>query len=186
MMIYALNGVRPRFEDDSVWVAPTAAVIGNVWMGKGASVWFGVTVRGDAEEIRIGEGTNVQDGSVLHADPGKPLLIGKGVTVGHKVMLHGCEIGDGALIGMGATILNGARIGAGSIVGAGALITEGKEFPEGSLIIGAPARVARTLGEPERKMLELSALHYVENARRFSRGLEEADAEILAGGTVSG
>ncbi|WP_308909671.1 gamma carbonic anhydrase family protein [Pseudokordiimonas caeni] len=185
-MIYALDGVRPRFEDDSVWVAPTATVIGNVWLGKGASVWFGVTVRGDTEEIRIGEGTNVQDGSVLHADPGKPLVIGKGVTVGHKVMLHGCEIGDDTLIGMGATILNGARIGAGSIVGAGALITEGKEFPEGSLIIGAPARVARTLGEPERKMLQLSSLHYVENARRFSQGLEEANAEILADSTVSG
>ena len=170
-MIYTLDGKTPCFEDASVWVAPTAAVIGNVFAGREASIWFGVVVRGDNDPIRIGRQSNIQDGSVLHSDPGMPLVIGNGVTVGHKAMLHGCVIGDGVLVGMGATILNGARIGAGSLVGAGALVSEGKDFPEGMLILGTPARVVRPLSEAERARLDLSAQVYVENARRFATGL---------------
>jgi len=172
MAIYELDGVAPRLAD-SVWVADSAQVIGNVELGADASVWFGVTIRGDSEAIRVGSGTNIQDGCVLHADAGKPLLIGDNVTVGHKVMLHGCTVGDGSLIGIGAVVLNGARIGKGCIVGASALVTEGKEFPDGSMILGSPARAARVLTPEQHEGLVRSAAHYVENARRFRSGLHK-------------
>lgn len=154
------------------WIAPTASVIGRVKLEQKASIWWGATLRGDNDLITVGEGSNVQDGSVLHTDPGIPLTIGKLVTVGHKVMLHGCVIGDGALIGINAVILNRAKIGAGSLVGAGALITEGKEFPEGVLIIGSPARVARELKAEEKAMLKRAAEHYVLNWQRYARELK--------------
>ncbi len=154
------------------WIAPTAAVIGRVKLERNASIWWGSTLRGDSDLITVGENSNIQDGSVLHADPGVPLTIGKNVTVGHKVMLHGCTVGDGALIGINSVILNRAKIGAGSLVGAGALITEGKEFPEGVLIIGAPARVARELKTQEQDGLKRAAEHYVLNWQRYLRELK--------------
>lgn len=172
MAIYELDKVAPRMAD-STWVADSAQVIGNVELGEDASVWFGVVIRGDTECITIGRGSNIQDASVLHADVGKPLTVGDHVTVGHKVMLHGCTIGDGSLIGIGAVVLNGAKIGKGCIVGAGALVTEGKEFPDGSMIIGSPAKVVRELTEQQQAGLQLSALHYIENARRFKAGLKQ-------------
>lgn len=172
MAIYELDKVAPRMAD-STWVADSAQVMGNVELGEDASVWFGVVIRGDTECITIGRGSNIQDASVLHADVGKPLTVGDHVTVGHKVMLHGCTIGDGSLIGIGAVVLNGAKIGKGCIVGAGALVTEGKEFPDGSMIIGSPAKVVRELTEQQQAGLQLSALHYIENARRFKAGLKQ-------------
>lgn len=172
MALYQLETLSPRIAS-TAWVADSAQVIGNVELAEYSSVWFGVVIRGDTETIRIGQGTNIQDGSVLHADIGKPLTVGANVTVGHKVMLHGCTIGDGSLIGIGAIVLNGARIGKGCIVGAGALVTEGKEFPDGSMIIGSPAKVVRELTAEEQAHLRLSALHYIENARRFKDGLKK-------------
>jgi carbonic anhydrase/acetyltransferase-like protein (isoleucine patch superfamily) len=170
MALYQLDKFSPRVAS-SAWVADSAQVIGNVELADNASVWFGVVIRGDTETIRIGQSTNIQDGSVLHADVGKPLTVGDNVTVGHKVMLHGCTIGEGSLIGIGAVVLNGAKIGKGCIVGAGALVTEGKEFPDGSMIIGSPAKAVRALTPEQQAQLQLSALHYVENARRFQSGL---------------
>jgi len=172
MALYELDGVAPRVTP-STWIADSAQVMGNVDLAADSSVWFGVVIRGDTESIHIGEGSNIQDGSVLHADMGKPLVIGKHVTVGHKVMLHGCTIGDGSLIGIGAIVLNGAKIGKGCIVGAGALVTEGKEFDDGAMILGSPAKAVRTLTPEQQAGLKLSALHYVENARRFMRGLKK-------------
>ncbi|OGB34738.1 MAG: gamma carbonic anhydrase family protein [Burkholderiales bacterium RIFCSPLOWO2_12_FULL_61_40] len=172
MAIYELDNISPRMAE-SVWVADSAQVMGNVELGEDASVWFGVVIRGDTECIRIGRGSNIQDASVLHADIGKPLTVGDNVTVGHKVMLHGCTIGDGSLIGIGAVVLNGAKIGKGCIVGAGALVTEGKEFPDGSMIIGSPAKVVRELTPEQQAGLQMSALHYMENARRFKTGLHK-------------
>jgi len=148
-------------------------VMGQVELGEDVSIWFGSVLRGDTEMIRIGRGSNIQDGSVLHADIGRPLEIGENVTVGHKVMLHGCNIGDGSLIGIGAIVLNGAKIGRGCIVGAGALVTEGKEFPDGSMIIGSPAKAVRELNTEQRQGLVWSAQHYIENARRFRAGLKQ-------------
>src|SRR5262249_13747988 len=152
---------------DEYWIAPNAIVLGEVILKKNASVWFGATVRGDNDPITIGENSNIQDGSVLHSDPGQPLTIGRDVTVGHMAMLHGCETGEGSLIGIGAVVLNRARIGKGSLVGARALVSEGKEFPDGVLILGAPARVARELTEGEIAALRGSAQHYVHNWKRF-------------------
>jgi carbonic anhydrase/acetyltransferase-like protein (isoleucine patch superfamily) len=152
-------------------VAPTASVIGSVVLEAGASVWFGAVLRGDCDLITVGAGSNVQDASVLHTDPGMPLTIGRGVTVGHKVMLHGCTIGDGSLVGIGAIVLNGARIGRECLIGAGALVTENSEFPDGSLILGAPARVKRELSAEERTLLAAGAEHYRGNARRFEEHL---------------
>ncbi|MFZ3129220.1 MAG: gamma carbonic anhydrase family protein [Rhodoferax sp.] len=172
MAIYELDHIQPRVAE-SAWVADSAQVMGNVELAEDSSVWFGVVIRGDTESIRIGRGSNIQDASVLHADIGKPLTVGDNVTVGHKVMLHGCSIGDGSLIGIGAVVLNGARIGKGCIVGAGALVTEGKEFPDGSMIIGSPAKVVRELTEDQQAGLQMSALHYIENARRFKAGLKK-------------
>ena len=172
MAIYELDAVAPRLAE-TAWVADSAQVMGNVELGDDASVWFGTVIRGDTEVIRIGKRTNIQDASVLHADVGKPLTIGDDVTVGHKVMLHGCTIGDGSLIGIGAVVLNGARIGKGCLVGAGALVTEDKEFPDGSMIIGSPAKVVRELNAEQREGLLMSAAHYVDNARRFKTGLHK-------------
>jgi carbonic anhydrase/acetyltransferase-like protein (isoleucine patch superfamily) len=172
MAIYELDRVAPRVAA-SAWVADSAQIMGNVELAEDASIWFGAVVRGDTEVIRIGDRSNIQDGSVLHADIGKPLTIGNDVTVGHKVMLHGCTIGDGSLIGIGAVVLNGAKIGKGCIVGAGSLVTEGKEFPDGSMIIGSPAKVVRELTAEQQQGLVMSAVHYVENARRFKSGLKQ-------------
>lgn len=172
MAIYELDGAAPRIAA-SAWVADSAQVMGKVELADDASVWFGAVVRGDTETIRIGRGTNIQDASVLHADIGKPLTIGENVTVGHKVMLHGCIVGDGSLIGIGAIVLNGAKIGKGCIVGAGSLVTEGKEFPDGSMILGSPAKAVRELSPEQQAGLRMSALHYVENARRFKNGLKK-------------
>ena len=172
MAIYQLDSLSPSIAS-SAWVADSAQVIGNVELADNVSVWFGVVIRGDTETIRIGQGTNIQDGSVLHADVGKPLTIGAHVTVGHKVMLHGCTIGDGSLIGIGAIVLNGAKVGKGCIVGAGALVTEGKEFPDGSMIIGSPAKAVRELSAEQQAQLQMSALHYIENSHRFRNGLKK-------------
>jgi carbonic anhydrase/acetyltransferase-like protein (isoleucine patch superfamily) len=154
-------------------VADSAEVIGEVTLGEAVGIWFGVVVRGDTAAIQIGARTNIQDLSVLHADVGLPLTIGSGVTVGHKAMLHGCTIGDDSLIGIGAVVLNGAKIGKGCLVGAGSLVTEGKEFPDGSMIIGSPAKVVRSLTPEQLQGLRLSAEHYVINARRFRATLHK-------------
>ncbi|MBN8186479.1 gamma carbonic anhydrase family protein [Salipiger thiooxidans] len=170
MTLYALDGIEPTI-DDSAWVAPDANLIGKVVLEEAASVWFGSTLRGDNEEIRVGAGSNVQENVVCHTDMGYPLVIGPGCTIGHKVMLHGCTIGENSLIGMGATILNGARIGRNCLIGAGALITEGKEIPDGSLVMGVPGKVVRALDEAGIEGLRKSALGYQANARRFAAGL---------------
>ena len=170
-MIYALDGTAPDLHADS-WVAPDANVIGKVTLQLGASVWFGATLRGDNERISVGAGSNIQENCVLHTDMGYPLTIGENCTIGHKAILHGCIIGSGTLIGMGATILNGAKIGAGCLIGAGALITEGKDIPDGSLVMGAPGRVIRTLDFEARARLLLSAANYQANMRRFRAGLQ--------------
>jgi carbonic anhydrase/acetyltransferase-like protein (isoleucine patch superfamily) len=172
MAIYELDGVQPQVAA-TAWVADSAQVMGNVELGEDTSIWFGAIVRGDTEVITIGRGSNIQDASVLHADIGKPLTVGENVTVGHQVMLHGCTIGDGSLIGIGAVVLNGAKIGKGCIVGAGALVTEGKEFPDGSMILGSPAKVVRELSTDQQNALRMSAMHYIENARRFKNGLKK-------------
>jgi carbonic anhydrase/acetyltransferase-like protein (isoleucine patch superfamily) len=172
MAIYQLDNHIPAVAD-SAWVADNAQVMGAVSIAADASVWFGVTVRGDTETIEIGEGSNIQDGSVMHADHGKPIKVGKNVTVGHMVMLHGCTIGDESLIGIGAVVLNGAKIGKNCLVGAGSLVTEGKEFPDGSMIMGTPAKVVRELSPEQIEGLRQSASHYVENARRFKAGLKK-------------
>ncbi len=172
MALYQLDQHSPHV-DPTAWVADSAQVIGHVNLAQDSSVWFGVVIRGDTETIEIGQGSNIQDGSVLHADHGKPLVVGKHVTVGHKVMLHGCTIGDGSLIGIGSVVLNGAKIGKGCIVGAGSLVTEGKDFPDGSMIMGSPAKVVRALTAEQQAALQMSALHYIENARRFKAGLKK-------------
>ncbi len=171
MAVYALDDLTPELAE-SAWVAEGAQVMGNVRMAADASVWFGSVVRGDTETISIGEGSNIQDGSVLHADHGKPLTVGKHVTVGHQVMLHGCTIGDESLIGIGAVVLNGAVIGKNCLVGARALVTEGKTFPDGCMILGSPAKVVRQLSPEEIEGLRRSAMHYVDNAKRFAKGLK--------------
>ena len=171
-MIYQLAGVRPQLPPDGrYWVAPTAAVIGDVVLEEDVSIWFGAVLRGDCERLHVGAGSNIQDGSVLHADPGSPLRIGRNVTVGHQCMLHGCTVEDGALIGIGAVVLNGAVIGAGSLLGAKSLVPEGREYPPNSLILGAPARVLRELKPEEQAALAHGAEHYRENWKRFARGL---------------
>ena len=169
-MIYALDGLVPQLADD-VYVAPNASVIGDVVLAAQVSVWFGTVIRGDVERIVVGRGSNIQDNSVLHSDPGAPLTIGELVTVGHMVTLHGCHIGDGTLIGMGASVLNHARIGQNCLVGAQALITEGKEFPDGMLIVGAPARAVRPLTPQELAGIAGNRQRYIERARRYRAGL---------------
>lgn len=172
MAIYELDGQAPQVAE-SAWVADSAQVIGAVTLGPDASVWFGTVVRGDTEHITIGAGSNIQDASVLHADHGMPLVVGERVTVGHQVMLHGCTIGDESLIGIGAVILNGAKIGKHCLVGAGALVTEGKEFPDGSMILGSPAKVVRQLTPEQVEGLRRSAQHYIDNAQRFRNTLRK-------------
>lgn len=170
MAIYELDGISPQLAQGA-WVAQSAEVIGKVELHKDANVWPKVVIRGDNDLIQIGEGSNVQDASVLHTDPGFPLTIGKNVTVGHQVMLHGCSIGDGSLIGIGAVILNGAKIGKHCLVGAGALVTEGKEFPDGSMIIGSPAKAVKALTPEQIQGIGEIAGRYVKNAQRYSKTL---------------
>ncbi|WP_435259227.1 gamma carbonic anhydrase family protein [Thioclava sp. FR2] len=169
-MIYALDNAHPEI-DPTAWVAPDANLIGKVILKSESSVWFGTTIRGDNETIEVGQGSNVQESCVLHTDMGFPLIIGPNCTIGHKAMLHGCTIGEGSLIGMGAVILNGARIGKECLIGACALITEGKEIPDGSLVMGSPGKVVRMLDDQAREKLLLSAAGYRANAARFRKGL---------------
>ncbi|MBD2860169.1 gamma carbonic anhydrase family protein [Spongiibacter sp. KMU-158] len=170
-MLYELEDRQVKVEGSGHFVAENATVIGSVVLESHSSVWFNAVLRGDTEEIRIGERTNIQDGSILHTDHGFPMVLGKDVTVGHKVMLHGCTVGDGSLIGINAVVLNGAKIGKGCLVGANALVTEGMEIPDGALVMGAPAKIKRMLTEEEQQGLLLSAEHYVQNAQRFSSSL---------------
>ena len=171
-MFYDLKDKKPKNSGEN-WVAPNATIIGDVTLEKNTSIWFNAVLRGDIENIHIGEGSNVQDGSVLHTDPGCPLKVGKNVTVGHLVMLHGCTIGDNSLIGIGAVILNNAKIGNNCLVGAGALVTENKEFPDGMLIIGSPAKAVRELSPEMIKDMTRSSKHYVDNFKKFIKELEE-------------
>ena len=172
MAIYQLDDFIPSIHG-SAWVADSAQVMGQVTLAENSSVWFGVVARGDVESISVGKGSNIQDNSVLHADEGSPLLIGENVTVGHQVMLHGCTIGDGSLIGIQAVVLNGAKIGKNCLVGAGSLITEGKEFPDGCMILGSPAKAVRQLSPEQIEGLKMSAQHYMKNARRYKTGLKK-------------
>jgi carbonic anhydrase/acetyltransferase-like protein (isoleucine patch superfamily) len=170
-MEYALGDDRLTTAGDAYWIAPTAVVIGKVKLEKNASVWWGSVLRGDNDPITIGEGSNIQDGCVLHADPGFPLILGKHVTVGHMAMLHGCVIGDNSLIGIGAVILNGARIGANCLIGAKALIPEGKEIPDNSLVMGAPGQIKRQVSDEHIERMRYAADHYVGNWQRYRRDL---------------
>ncbi len=174
-MRYTLDGVTPALNGGGQFIAPSADVIGDVELGADASVWYQCVIRGDQDKITIGAGSNIQDASVLHTDRGMPLDIGERVTCGHKVMLHGCHIGDESLIGIGAIVLNGAHIGRHCLVGAGSLITEGKTFEPGQLIMGSPARVIRDLTADEIALIQASAAHYVANAQRFLAGTALAD-----------
>ena len=170
-MIYQLGDHRVETEGE-YWVADSATVIGRVLLKNNASVWFNAVLRGDNDLITIGEGSNVQDGSILHTDPGYPLTIGAQVTIGHKVMLHGCEIGDGSLIGINAVVLNGAKIGKNCLIGANALVTEGKIIPDNSMVLGSPGKVVKTLSEEAALGIRVGASHYVENAKRFREQLK--------------
>jgi carbonic anhydrase/acetyltransferase-like protein (isoleucine patch superfamily) len=172
MSIYELDGVKPDLPEEFHWIAPSAVLIGNIHLSEGVGIWFGSVLRGDNEPIKIGSNSNIQENCVMHTDPGFPLLIGEGCTIGHKAMLHGCMIGNNSLIGMGATVLNGAKIGNNCLIGANALIPEGKEIPDNSLVVGMPGKVIRQLDEAAVQGLKASALHYVENAKRFSKGLK--------------
>jgi carbonic anhydrase/acetyltransferase-like protein (isoleucine patch superfamily) len=176
MPLYRLNGLAPAVPaDGKYWIAPDAHVIGNVTLGEDVGIWFGAVIRGDNEPIVIGNRSNLQEGVMVHTDPGFPARIGQGCTIGHHAIVHGAVVGDNSLIGMGTTVLNGAKIGANSLVGAGALVTEGKEFPDGSLIVGAPARLLRPLDEAAIAGLRKSADIYVANYRRFAAGLRRID-----------
>jgi carbonic anhydrase/acetyltransferase-like protein (isoleucine patch superfamily) len=174
-MKYSLDGTKVTLEGEGHFIAPNAAVIGNVILKDRASVWFSCVLRGDSERIEVGAGSNIQDGTVMHADPGFPMVVGENVTVGHNAMLHGCTIGDGTLVGIGAVVLNGAKVGKGCLVGAGALVTEGMEVPDGAMVLGAPAKVKRELDEDAQAALRMSAAHYMANGARFARGLEPQD-----------
>jgi carbonic anhydrase/acetyltransferase-like protein (isoleucine patch superfamily) len=172
-MIYELDGQKPELPgEDQYWIAPNATVIGKVRLKPDCSIWFNAVLRGDNEWIELGERSQIQDNATLHTDPGFPLVIGPNCVIGHNVILHGCTIGERALIGMGAIVLNGARIGAGSLVGAGALVTEGKEFPERSLIVGAPARAIRSLDDAAVAAIAAGADIYVRNFKRFAKGMK--------------
>lgn len=174
-MFYELGERSPELAGEGQFVAHNATVIGSVRLMEKASIWFNVVVRGDNELITIGPETNVQDGSVLHTDPGIPLTLGRGVTVGHKVMLHGCSIGDYSLIGINAVVLNGAKIGKHCLIGANTLIPEGMEVPDGSLVVGSPGKIKRELDDSQRKMLEMSAAHYVQNGARYLQQLKPCE-----------
>ena len=176
MPIYSLDGNAPLLpQPDRFWIAPDAHVIGRVRLGLDVGVWFGAVLRGDNEPIDIGEATNIQEGAVLHTDEGAPLTVGAGCTIGHRAILHGCTIGENSLVGMGATVLNHARIGRNCLIGANALITEGKEFPDNSLIVGAPAKAIRALDEAAVERLRWSSRNYVENWKRFAKGMRRID-----------
>ena len=168
--IRSVRGYTPSI-GENCFIAENATIVGEVTIGNDCSIWFNAVVRADNDVITIGDNSNIQDGSVLHTDTGMPLVIGRDVTVGHKVMLHGCTIGDGSLIGINAVILNGARIGRGCIIGANALIPEGREIPDYSVVMGSPGKVVKEVSEAQRAMLEMSALHYVENFKRYQREL---------------
>lgn len=171
--MFALGDVAPETPGEDYWIAPSAVVLGNVRLLRNASVWFGAIIRGDNDLITIGENSNVQDNSVLHTDPGAPLTIGPNVTVGHLVMLHGCTIGEGTLVGIGSVILNRARIGKNCLIGANSFIGEGKEIPDNSMVLGAPGRVIRQVDSGMAAILSGSAAHYVDNWRRYRRDLRQ-------------
>jgi carbonic anhydrase/acetyltransferase-like protein (isoleucine patch superfamily) len=176
MPLYALDNVSPHVpENGDFWIAPDAHVIGKIALETGVGIWFGAVLRGDNELISVGKGSNIQEGACLHTDIGHPLTIGENCTIGHHAILHGCTIGDNSLVGMGASILNGAKIGKNCLVGAGALVTEGKEFPDGSLIVGVPAKAIRALDDEAIERLTKSAQGYVKNAMRFKTGMKRLD-----------
>ena len=172
-MKYSIGDKQVTLLGEGHFIAPNAAVIGDVTLHENASVWFSCVLRGDADRIEVGAGSNIQDGTVMHADPGYPMVVGDNVTVGHNAMLHGCTIGDGTLVGINAVVLNGARVGKGCLIGANALVTEGTEVPDGSMVLGSPAKVVKQLSEEMQLMLQHSADHYMGNAKHFSETLEE-------------
>jgi carbonic anhydrase/acetyltransferase-like protein (isoleucine patch superfamily) len=172
-MKYSLGDKHVTLLGSGHFIAPNAAVIGDVTLHENASVWFSCVLRGDAESIVIGSGSNIQDGTVVHADPGCPTVVGDNVTVGHNAMIHGCTIGDGSLVGINAVVLNGAKIGRNCLIGANALVTEGMEIPDGSMVLGAPAKIKRTFSEDEQKMLGKNAEHYITNGQRYLEELAE-------------
>ena len=169
MMIIDFDNKKLETYGDDFWIAPNATVIGNVKLLKDASVWFNAVLRGDVELITVGQGSNVQDGAIIHTDPGFPCTIGKNVTVGHLAMLHGCEIGDGSLIGIGSVILNGAKIGKNCIIGSKALVTEGMEIPDGAMVLGIPGKVKKILNEEEQSVVSLGAEHYIQNYKKYKQ-----------------
>ncbi|MCR9105164.1 MAG: gamma carbonic anhydrase family protein [Gammaproteobacteria bacterium] len=172
-MKYRLGEKKITFIGSTHYIAPSAAVIGDVTLHDNASIWFGCVLRGDAERIEVGPGSNIQDGTVMHADPGFPMIVGANVTIGHNAMLHGCTIGDGSLVGIGAVVLNGAKVGKGCLIGANALVTEGMEIPDGSMVLGMPARIRGQLSAEQQLALSMNADHYMSNARYFAEHLEE-------------
>ena len=172
-MMYSLGDKQVTLIGGDHFIAPNAAVIGDVTLHEKASVWFSCVLRGDAERLEVGEGSNIQDGTVMHADPGFPLVIGRNVTVGHNAMLHGCQIGDGTLVGINAVVLNGAKVGKGCLIGANALVTEGMEVPDGSLVLGSPGKIKTTLSAEQQQGLMINAQHYVANAARYNELLEQ-------------
>ena len=169
MMIIDFDNKKLETDGDDFWIAPNATVIGNVKLLKDASVWFNAVLRGDVELITVGQGSNVQDGAIIHTDPGFPCTIGKNVTVGHLAMLHGCEIGDGSLIGIGSVILNGAKVGKNCIIGSKALVTEGMEIPDGAMVLGIPGKVKKILNEEEQSVVSLGAEHYIQNYKKYKQ-----------------
>ena len=169
MMIIDFDNKQLKTDGDDFWIAPNATVIGNVQLLKDASVWFNAVLRGDVELITVGQGSNVQDGAIIHTDPGFPCTIGKNVTIGHLAMLHGCEIGDGSLIGIGSVILNGAKIGNNCIIGSKALVTEGMEIPDGAMVLGIPGKVKKILNEEEQSVVSLGAEHYIQNYKKYKQ-----------------
>jgi carbonic anhydrase/acetyltransferase-like protein (isoleucine patch superfamily) len=172
-MIYALGELEPQYSGDSHWIADSADVVGNIQIGLDVSIWWNAVIRGDNELISIGNRTNIQDGCVLHTDPGFPMTIGENVTVGHMCMLHGCQVGSGSLIGIGSTILNGAIIGKGCLIGAHSLVTEGKKIPDNSLVMGSPGKIIRKINSKQIEQIETNAIRYVRRAKRFALELRK-------------
>ena len=171
-MIISLGNKKLKTSSEDYWIAPNATVIGDVTLSEDVSIWFGSTLRGDNEPIFVGEGSNIQEGSVIHTDPGFSCVIGEKVTVGHMAMLHGCHIGDGSLIGIGSVILNGAKIGKNCIIGSKALVTEGMEIPDGSMVLGIPGKVKKILNDEEQSVLSIGADYYVENYKKYKKLLK--------------